>query len=438
MDKGLTGNRIRDRRIAMGLRQLELAKAAGISASYLNLIEHNRRRIGGKLLLEISRVLEVDPTHLSQGAEAGLLDALSRAASARPEITAETQNAAEFSGRFPGWAALLAEQQERVETLERTVTALTDRLTHDPQLAASMHEVISVVTAIRSTSAILAGSDDIDPEWQSRFHRNMYEDSQRLAESAQGLVQYLDATDDGATEVGLTLPQEHLESWLAARNYVVEELERDTTISIDAFLPNQNDLNAAPATQALAQEHLSQYQDDARVIPTGPALDVLAQYGLSPTHFAQHFGCDLAVVFRRLSVILAQQGKAVGLVACDSSGTLTFRKPIEGFAVPRYGAACPLWPLFQALSRPMSPIRAVVEQSGHVPRRFQTYAIALPSSAVDFAAPTVFQATMLIVPEEIADIPSGAGINRIGSSCRICPRTACSVRREPSILQDGF
>lgn len=422
----------------MGLRQLELAKAAGISASYLNLIEHNRRRIGGKLLLEISRVLDVDPTHLSQGAEAGLLDALSRAASAQPESAAETQNAAEFSGRFPGWAALLAEQQERVETLERTVAALTDRLTHDPQLAASMHEVISVVTAIRSTSAILAGSGEIDPEWQSRFHRNMYEDSQRLAESAQALVQYLDATDDGATEVGLTLPQEHVESWLAARDYVLPELEGDASLSVGSFLSKQPDLNSAPATLALAEEYVAQYQQDAIAIPTAPALDLLKRHGISPTHFARQFGCDLAVVFRRLSVLLAQQGKAVGLVACDSSGTLTFRKPVQGFPVPRYGAACPLWPLFQALSRPMTPIRSIVEQPGHVPRRFQTYAIALPVNAVDFAAPTVFHATMLIVPEDVAEVPAGAGISPIGSSCRICPRTTCSVRREPSILQDGF
>ena len=47
-ERQLTGGRIRERRIALGLRQAELAPRAGISASYLNLIEHNRRRIGGK------------------------------------------------------------------------------------------------------------------------------------------------------------------------------------------------------------------------------------------------------------------------------------------------------------------------------------------------------------------------------------------------------
>ena len=56
----LTGSRIRERRIILGLKQAELARRAEISASYLNLIEHNRRRIGGKLLLDIAEILGVE------------------------------------------------------------------------------------------------------------------------------------------------------------------------------------------------------------------------------------------------------------------------------------------------------------------------------------------------------------------------------------------
>ena len=42
------GSRIRERRLALGLRQADVALRAGISGSYLNLIEHNRRRIAAK------------------------------------------------------------------------------------------------------------------------------------------------------------------------------------------------------------------------------------------------------------------------------------------------------------------------------------------------------------------------------------------------------
>ena len=76
----LTGSRIRERRVIAGLKQADLAQQAGISASYLNLIEHNRRRIGGKLLLNIAHVLGVEPSALTEGAEAALIAALREAA----------------------------------------------------------------------------------------------------------------------------------------------------------------------------------------------------------------------------------------------------------------------------------------------------------------------------------------------------------------------
>ena len=67
--EGLTGSRIRERRVMAGMKQADLARHIGISASYLNLIEHNRRRIGGKLLLNIADTLGVEPQLLTEGAD---------------------------------------------------------------------------------------------------------------------------------------------------------------------------------------------------------------------------------------------------------------------------------------------------------------------------------------------------------------------------------
>ena len=39
-----------------------------------------------------------------------------------------------------------------VQELEHSVEVLSDRMTHDPFLSASLHEVLSTVTAIRSTA----------------------------------------------------------------------------------------------------------------------------------------------------------------------------------------------------------------------------------------------------------------------------------------------
>ena len=76
----MIGSRIRERRVLSGIRQSELAKRAGISPSYLNLIEHNRRRIGGKTLLQLAEALEVEPSWLSEGAGATLIQGLREAA----------------------------------------------------------------------------------------------------------------------------------------------------------------------------------------------------------------------------------------------------------------------------------------------------------------------------------------------------------------------
>ena len=56
----LIGSRIREKRIQLRIRQSKLAQTVGISPSYLNLIEHNRRRIGGKLLSDLADTLMID------------------------------------------------------------------------------------------------------------------------------------------------------------------------------------------------------------------------------------------------------------------------------------------------------------------------------------------------------------------------------------------
>lgn len=436
---GLTGSRIREKRISNGMRQVKLAQKVGISPAYLNLIEHNRRRIGGKLLVDLSRELGVEPSALSEGAEAALLEVLSDASAGMPAAKAETPRVEELAGRFPGWSALIAAQYRRSMSLERVVEALSDRLTHDPQLADSMHEVLSVVTAIHSTSAILAEDGDLDPEWRTRFHRNLYEDSQRLAQSAQSLVAYLAANDDGGANAPAGLPQEELAGWLGARNFHVSELEGPNAVPVDAFLAGQDQLTSAATTASFAKTYLERYRKDAQQVAQNLLARAMKKEGVNPLALAQGFGCDLATIMRRIACQPEENASSpFGLVVCDGSGALTFKKAIEGFNLPGYGAGCPLWPLYQAMLRPMSPIRAVVEQSGHRARRYLTYAVSQPSIMTGFDMPQLFETTMLILPDDRADIPPDLPVLPVGASCRTCPRLDCDARREPSILTNGF
>ena len=47
-------------RKARGLTQVELARRLGISASYLNLIEHQQRSLTASLLLRLAKEFQVD------------------------------------------------------------------------------------------------------------------------------------------------------------------------------------------------------------------------------------------------------------------------------------------------------------------------------------------------------------------------------------------
>lgn len=430
----LTGSRIRERRSIAGLRQAELARQAGISASYLNLIEHNRRRIGGKLLVDIARVLGVEPSMLTEGAEATLIATLREAAADAGAVAAETDRAEEFAGRFPGWAEVLAAGHRRAASLERAVEALTDRLAHDPQLAASLHEVLSTAASIRSTASILAETGELAPEWRDRFHRNLNQDSRRLAESSKALVHYLDESETGADRRGL--PQEEAEAFMAAHGYHFPELESggaDTT----SLVQDAGALGSEAARQ-IAIAMLDQYARDAEAMPLDPFLRQVRKHDVDPAVLADAFATDLPAVFRRLATLPEDAlPLGAGLVTCDAAGGILFRKPVAGFVLPRHGAPCPLWPLFAALGQPMVPLRRRVSQLGRSMAAFDCFAIAWPHGVAGFDRDPQYRSSMLILPVA-AEAEDGKHAMQVGSTCRVCPRGDCSARREPSVIGSGY
>ncbi|MCT4558634.1 MAG: short-chain fatty acyl-CoA regulator family protein [Pelagimonas sp.] len=425
----LTGSRIREKRVAAGLKQADLARQAGISASYLNLIEHNRRRIGGKLLLDIAEILKVEPALLTEGAGAALISTLREAASDISHAGAEVDRVDEFAGRFPGWAQLLAEAQGRIGALERTVETLTDRMAHDPHLAASLHEMLSTVTSIHSSASILAEPGDIDPDWQARFHRNIHEDSGRLADTSRALVAYLESENPQAATSGS--PQEELDTVQEGVSYAVEALETGQPV---ARLHKRLSKGLSATGQDLLEGWLKQYERDVAKLTQSALAEAIGRLGADPVQIAQELELDPALVMRRLAAMPAEVlPDPVGLAICDGSGVLRFRKPLPDFPMPRFGAACPLWPLYAALTRPMSVISRPVIHPGRTGVGVWVDAIAVPAGRIAVNEDAQFHAHMLV-----RSMPAGLqGDNpakEVGVSCRICPRQGCEARAERSIL----
>jgi transcriptional regulator with XRE-family HTH domain len=423
----LTGTRLRERRLATGLRQADVAAAAGISASYLNLIEHNRRKVTPEVADRLSDVLGLDKAALTGSGAAALLEGLRSAAGRNLAVPAELERLEEFVGRFPGWAGLVADLDGRVEGLERALAAMNDRMTHDPHLSQALHELLSSLASVRATAAILAETPDLSSDWLDKFHLNLHGDSERLASGAEALVAFLDA-GSAIAEQGIAAPQEEVEDWLSRRNWTISDDE------LLAGLDHEVAALASSAARSLAEAHLAQAAADAALLPAAVLAAAIAAEGADALAIAGALGLEPPVVMRRLAAVPAL---VVGLVICDGSGTLTFRKPAVGFPLPRFGAACPLWPLYAALGHPRQPCEALVESAGQGRRSFRVQAWCESHRPAGPRGPELRQATMLVLPAGGAAVGTPGGALVVGSSCRICPRPDCPARREPTILSEA-
>lgn len=428
--EALAGSRVRAARERQGLRQADLARRAGISASYLNLIEHNRRKVAPGLLARIARELGVAPGSLADADAAGRVEEVRAAAARVPAAAAEVERAEEFVGRFQGWAALIAAQAQRIGQLDRLVEALADRVGQDPDLSAALHEMLSAATGVRAAAAILAEGDAVDPDWRRRFTANLHKDAERLAAGAEAVMAYLDASD--AAETGAAAPPlEEMEDWLAARGWHLPEVEPGGPG--EAALAPEIARLTGPAARALARGWVAQAARDAAAMPL-PAFAAAAEAAAGdPARLAARFGTSVLAAMRRLAT---RPGATEGLVICDAAGAALVRKGVAGFPMVRGGGAgCPLWPLYTALGRPMQPVEALAEAPGPIPMRFLLRAWGEVAHPEGFGGPELRRAAMLIVPATGTARPQGPhGILPVGGACRICPRDPCAARREPSIL----
>ena len=421
-DSRLTGTRLRNRRMDRGLKQADLARTIGISASYLNLIEHNRRRISGRLLNDLARALDIDADLLVEGTGGAVLDPLREAAAEFPETGVEAARAEDLIARYPGWAALITAQQARIVQLESRVERLTNRLVHDTQIATSLHEVISTATAIRSTASILVETPDLDRDWQSRFHRNMDGDSQRLAESSQVLLGLLDMEAEVAGQA--ISPVEQAERVFAQVGFHLADIEVGNSLTAFEGVTD-------PVTQDILAGWATRYAQDAAALPYDPFVQAARQDAYDPARLAARFGVPIEMVLRRLAHLPAGQGHPpMGLAICDAAGVVTFQKPVLEFRLPRSGAACPLWPLYQAVSQPGRALHRMVRLPGLARTSFECFAVAGPVGQVRFGQEPSINATMLVRPA-----PQGATPDTVGPGCRVCPVANCGSRRHPSMLR---
>lgn len=522
--RSLIGSKLRAKRKALGLSQVELAARAGISASYLNLIESNRRNVAGALLQRLAEALALPLEFIDGAAERRLVDGLAeiRGAPVLASLALDPEPIADLVARYPGWAqALVNLHRAQVDGLA-TVNALADRLNQDPALAGAVHSLLTHVSSIRSAAEILEQDSALDAVQRRRFVANVVDDSQRLSEVAQRLAGFFtgsltgthsltpaDEVDDffidhdnhfptleeaaDALREALRLPpegaglEEALCQYLRAqhgvtiqraapgpgasatslrqissfdaqtRRFTLSEWAFDTTrrfelarlaaelgaaAALDALVRAPR-MPLSPPAQRRVRRALAAYVAGAVLMPYARFLSAAQTQRYDIDRLAGRFGCSIEQVCHRLVTLRrpGAQGLRFGFLRANVAGRVSKRLPLPRLALPRHGAVCPLWAVYEAFQ----VNGALVRQLAAFPNgeRFLMLARTAEKERPGFGLPRHLLSLMLmcepleadqLVYADGMDLGPTAPATPVGATCRVCVRRDCAYRQEELIV----
>ena len=193
MRRELAGLKIRALRKAAGLTQGELARRAGISAPYLNLIEANKRAVAG----DAGRPAGERPRgrarrHRRRGRAPRVVHDLDEIAADPTIAEPAAPGAGGGAGRpQPGLGRPMLRLYRAYQDQRQAVLALADRLSRDPFLGESVHRILTHVTAIRSAAEILQSGDGLDPADRAALPRRSSRRTARRSRRRRALARRL-------------------------------------------------------------------------------------------------------------------------------------------------------------------------------------------------------------------------------------------------------
>lgn len=445
------GSKLRALRDTHDLRQADMAARLQISTSYLSQIEHDDRPLTPALLERLTAHFPLDWSE-------DFADAATRRRAALAEAAADPI----FATALPAeQVARLAEQQP--ELSDRFV-ALHSALRHAEQRLQMADEALS---------NDIGANDETD-----KGARLPWEEVRDWFHNAGN---YVDALDRAAEELsanvagGAASPtQRQMERYLTQRLGV--SLLYDGAHGLRDFDAAMQHLTVDPAQPAETQRFQIAHQlaalalhDVMAAIIAGTSLRTasarqllflgLANYAagalLMPyTRFREEarglrhdidqlrlrFGVSFEQACHRLSTLQRPGARGVPFFFCrvDMAGNITKRHSATRLQFARFGGACPLWIVHEAVAIPdrilvqlaetpdgvryISMAKGLVKPSGSFTRLPRRYAVAL-GCEVDHAREFVYADGL--------DLTSPSAATKIGIGCRICPREDCDQRAFP-------
>lgn len=442
------GVRLRRLREERGLTQTAVARALGISNSYLSQIEQNQRPLTVPLLLKLNAAFGVDVQLFSEDEEGRLIS--------------DMREALAEGGDEPVSAIELRELAMNMPAVGRALVALHRKT----RLSAERAEIMA-----------LRLGEDAAGEAPARMP---FEQVRDFFYARRNHVAELDeAAERLYAEAGLSPRQVRpgLVAWLAERHGVrvifdeTDEAQRrydgpNRTLYVSAFIKQgqqafqmalqlafleEGDLIESLIDAALPQERetrdllrigLAQYFAGALVLPYGDFLRQAETHGYDIDRLGRHFGVGFETVCHRLSTLQrpGAQGVPFFFIRVDRAGNISKRQSATDFHFSRVGGSCPLWNVYEAFVQP----GRVLTQMAQMPdsRTYLWIARTVGSPGPVYGAPgktfaiglgcDIRHAERLVYSKGL-NLSDQAAATPIGAGCKICERPTCPQRAFPFI-----
>ncbi|HEY1145088.1 MAG TPA: short-chain fatty acyl-CoA regulator family protein, partial [Allosphingosinicella sp.] len=443
------GARARALRLRLGLSQAAMAARVGISVSYLSQLESDDRPMTDAVLMAFARAFPADWAEIHADENAALLAEATEAA-LDPTVDAAPLPE-EALRRAVKRQPLLAERLVAVHAAYRRsqdqLRTLDDAFERGPSGGVPLpwdevrdwfHNEGNYVDAIdRAAEVAAAGIEDsprsLAAEIEVRLRERHRVTVRRAAPEGKVTALRRFDTDKRELVIDRSLPPES-DSFLLAHQFMRLELEE-----IIASVVRAAQLRSEESLQLLSVG-LANYAAGAFLMPYGAFRAEARRTRHDIDALRQRFGVSFEQACHRLSTLQRPGAAGIPFYFCrvDMAGNITKRHSATRLQFARFGGACPLWMVHEAVAIPdrilvqlvetpdgvryVSMAKGLVKPSGSYARPSRRYAVAL-GCEVTHAADFIYSDQL--------DLGGATSATPIGVSCCLCPRENCEQRAFP-------
>ncbi|WP_395335331.1 helix-turn-helix domain-containing protein [Novosphingobium aerophilum] len=436
------GTTLRSLRAARGMKQADLAKAIGISASYLSQLESDDRPLTPAIFDRLRSNFPVEWQDVPVDQSAELLrafeDAMSDTHSRDPQSSAQVRKIVEqfpsFAESFIQLARVNRDNSQRLEMLDEALGAdnlAGGRLPWE-EVRDWFHNINNYVDDLDRLAEAFShelANDTLSPSTQNLVSW-LNDKNISLIFSDKGPVRLFDEQQSTLT-INTAKANDSLRFHLAWHISSTHFNEDIATISSNADVRSKTARN-------LLSIGLTNYMAGSILMPYEQFRSMARDMRHDVDRLRHLFNVTFEQVCHRLSTLQRPNARGTPVYFCrvDLAGNITKRHSATRLRFARFGGACPLWVVHEAAAVPdrihiqlaempdgvryVSMAKGLVKPTGSYAERPRRYAVAL-GCEVDFAAEFVYA----------DEINLSHPATPIGASCRTCSRHNCDQRAFP-------